>query len=145
MAEEAGESVERGIQLAVSPVLVSPYFLFKVERDDPSQPDQIRELNDFELATRLSYFLWSSMPDDTLFHLAEQGKLRIERAPRTSGPNDCRRKRWPSSRILLANGCNCATSRFANQIPINSQSSTKICDIHASGDRVVFRLDPSRG
>ena len=78
MAEESGDPIERGIQLAVSAVLVSPYFLFKVELDDPSQPDQIRELNDYELATRLSYFLWSSMPDDVLFDLAAKGKLHDE-------------------------------------------------------------------
>lgn len=78
LAEEGGEPIERGIQLAVGAVLVSPYFLFKVELDDPAQPDRVRELNDYELATRLSYFLWSSMPDDELLKLAAQGKLRDE-------------------------------------------------------------------
>jgi hypothetical protein len=56
-------------------VLVSPHFLFRIE-EDPKNPDEVRLLNDFELATRLSYFLWSSMPDEELFQLAEKGQLR---------------------------------------------------------------------
>ena len=47
-------------------VLVSPHFLFRIE-DDPKDPRRAsRTLNDFEFATRLSYFLWSTMPDDEL-------------------------------------------------------------------------------
>lgn len=58
-------------------VLLSPNFLFRIERDDAGSPgsDGIRALNSYELASRLSYFLWSSMPDDELFRLAEAGKL----------------------------------------------------------------------
>ena len=76
-AKKLGEPFERGIQLAVQAVLVSPHFLFKVEIDpNPNDPKSRRLLNDFELATRLSYFLWSSMPDETLFDLAAKGKLK---------------------------------------------------------------------
>lgn len=76
-AEGRGESFERGIQLAMEAVLVSPYFLFRVELDrEPNNPQAIHPIDDFELATRLSYFLWSSMPDDELFRLAAQNKLR---------------------------------------------------------------------
>jgi Protein of unknown function (DUF1592)/Protein of unknown function (DUF1588)/Protein of unknown function (DUF1585)/Protein of unknown function (DUF1587)/Protein of unknown function (DUF1595)/Planctomycete cytochrome C len=53
--------------------LLSPYFLFRVETDPPSG---IASINEFELASRLSYFLWSSMPDDELFDLAQRGELR---------------------------------------------------------------------
>jgi hypothetical protein len=56
-------------------VLVSPHFLYRIE-DDPKNPDDVRPLNDFEFATRLSYFLWSSMPDEELFALAAKGELR---------------------------------------------------------------------
>ena len=52
---------------------MSPHFLFRVE-DDPKNPNDVRTLNDFEFATRLCYFLWSSMPDEELFALAEQGR-----------------------------------------------------------------------
>ena len=76
LAMEQGDSFERGIQVAISAVLVSPHFLFRVEVDpEPDEPTKIRPLNDYELASRLSYFLWSSMPDDELFSLAERGVL----------------------------------------------------------------------
>jgi hypothetical protein len=75
-ALEEGETFERGIQIAVAAVLVSPHFLFRVEIDpEADNPKSIRELNDYELASRLSYFLWSSMPDDELFSLADRGVL----------------------------------------------------------------------
>ena len=71
-----GSSFERGMQIAVQAALVSPSFLFRIERDpDPNNPKARRPLNDYELATRLSYFLWSSMPDDRLLALAAARKL----------------------------------------------------------------------
>jgi hypothetical protein len=76
LAMQEGESFQGGIQVAVAAVLVSPHFLFRMEMDpDANDPPQIRTLNDYELATRLSYFLWSSLPDDELFALAAEGKL----------------------------------------------------------------------
>lgn len=76
-AEKNGDSFERGIQVAMEAVLISPHFLFRVETDqEPNNPKAIHPINQFELAVRLSYFLWSSMPDDDLFRLAAQGKLR---------------------------------------------------------------------
>lgn len=72
-------SFERGLQLALQAVLVSPNFLYKVEVDpDPNNPKSTRTLNPYELATRLSYFIWSSMPDDALLVAAESGKLATE-------------------------------------------------------------------
>jgi hypothetical protein len=77
MAKASGQSTEQGIQLALEAMLVSPGFLFRVERDpNPLDPEKSHRLSDPELATRLSYFLWSSMPDDELLKLAEVGKLR---------------------------------------------------------------------
>jgi mono/diheme cytochrome c family protein len=76
-AEKGGDSFERGIQIAVMAVLVSPHFLFRVEIDpEPNNPNAVHAVGEFELASRLSYFLWSSMPDEELFKLAEQGQLR---------------------------------------------------------------------
>ncbi|WP_168219277.1 DUF1592 domain-containing protein [Limnoglobus roseus] len=66
---------EDGLKLVVKAVLVSPHFLLRVERDRPNA-DSPYPVNDHELAVRLSYFLWSSMPDDELASLADQGKLR---------------------------------------------------------------------
>ena len=77
IARQRGESFERGIQLAVEATLVSPNFLFRVELDPkPNDPASKRLLNDFELATRLSYFLWSTMPDDELMALAAKAQLQ---------------------------------------------------------------------
>lgn len=79
LARETGAPGEyaEGLQLAVRAVLSSPSFLFRPEPDArPDDPTAKRPLNDYELATRLSYFLWSSMPDDTLLALAAQGKLK---------------------------------------------------------------------
>jgi hypothetical protein len=79
-ATARGQSVEQGLQLAVQAMLVSPNFLFRVERDpDPRDPALVHEVSPFELASRVSYFLWSSMPDDELLALAESGKLRDPR------------------------------------------------------------------
>lgn len=77
LAESQGDSFEKGIQLALKAVLVSPHFLFRVELDaEPDNPKAIHAIGNHELASRLSYFLWSSMPDDELFDQARQGTLR---------------------------------------------------------------------
>jgi len=77
MAKAEGQSVEQGIQLAIQAILVSPHFLFRIERDlDPNDPSKVHKISNIELASRLSYFLWTSMPDDELLSLAEAGKLR---------------------------------------------------------------------
>ena len=68
------ESHAEAVKLALKAVLVSPRFLFRVEsnRDAPNT----RALGDYDLANRLSYFLWASMPDDTLFQLAAGHRLK---------------------------------------------------------------------
>ncbi len=74
-----GRPFADSIGLTLQAVLVSPSFLFRVEEEpSPSEKDNIHTLNEYELATRLSYFLWSSMPDDELFALAARGRLRSE-------------------------------------------------------------------
>lgn len=74
-AATAGDSYERGLQAALTAILVSPSFLFRVESDPREEKAGSQALSDFELASRLSYFLWSSMPDDELFKLAARGQL----------------------------------------------------------------------
>ncbi len=77
LARKEGQSAEQGVQLAIQAMLVSPHFLFRIERDpDPRNPELVHEVSPFELASRISYFLWSSMPDDELLALAESGRLR---------------------------------------------------------------------
>ncbi|HEY3787281.1 MAG TPA: DUF1592 domain-containing protein, partial [Urbifossiella sp.] len=75
VAERQGEPFEKAIRLPMKAVLCSPNFLYRIE-DDPKDPNAVRTLNDFEFATRLSYFLWSSMPDEELFKHAAAGDLR---------------------------------------------------------------------
>lgn len=75
-AVQDGESFEFGMQIAVEAVLVSPPFLFRLETDErPDDPAFRRSVTDYELASRLSYFLWSSMPDDQLLDAAAAGRL----------------------------------------------------------------------
>ena len=65
------------MRAALYRVLVSPHFLFRVELDPPgAAPGTTYAIGEYELASRLSYFLWNSMPDDELFALAEKGQLR---------------------------------------------------------------------
>lgn len=72
----SGAGFDAGIQLALERLLISPDFLFRVERDPiDSDPGTIYALTDLEIASRLSYFLWSSGPDDELLALAERSRL----------------------------------------------------------------------
>jgi hypothetical protein len=92
-AQKDGDSFADGIDLALQAILVSPDFLFRIEQAPASQsaaashnatlvrsslamPATAHPISDYELASRLSYFLWSSMPDDELMHCAERGTLR---------------------------------------------------------------------
>ncbi len=75
LATDQGAPFEEGLQVALQALLVSPHFLFRIERD-PEPGESVRRIDDYELATRLSYFLWSSMPDDELLAAAGRGELR---------------------------------------------------------------------
>ncbi len=67
---------EAGIESALSAILVSPSFLFRIEQEPPdTAPHTAYRLPDLELASRLSFFLWSSIPDDELLDLATRGEL----------------------------------------------------------------------
>jgi len=70
-----GELWEAGIQLAMQAVLVSPKFLFRVELDDRPGSADAHAIDEYHLASRLSYFLWATMPDDELFALAAKKEL----------------------------------------------------------------------
>ncbi len=67
-----GGDYDAGVALGMRAILLSPNFMFRAEEH---RPGGIRRLNGYELASRLSYFLWSTMPDDELFDLAESGEL----------------------------------------------------------------------
>jgi hypothetical protein len=72
-ARDRGDTFYEALSLTAQAILVSPHFLYKVE--SPVGAGQQRRLNDDELATSLSYFLWSTMPDDELFHAAREHQL----------------------------------------------------------------------
>jgi hypothetical protein len=75
-AEGKGADFEASVRLMVKAALVSPHFLFRIEQDQAAKgSEQGYRVSDHELAVRLSYFLWSTMPDAELFTLAEQKKL----------------------------------------------------------------------
>lgn len=76
-ARLTGGSFDNGIQQAVMAILASPKFLYRVEMPPPdAKPGSIYRISDVELASRLSFFLWSQGPDDELLKLATEGKLR---------------------------------------------------------------------
>lgn len=73
-AEQGG--FETGIRMALQKILVSPEFIFRMEFDPPdAEPGGAYRISDLELASRLSFFLWSSIPDDELLDLAENDRL----------------------------------------------------------------------
>jgi mono/diheme cytochrome c family protein len=74
---ERGGAFDAGIRASLARVLVSPSFLYRIERDPATlKPGTARRVTDIELASRLSFFLWSSIPDDRLINLASTGQLR---------------------------------------------------------------------
>ena len=76
-ASRKNASFEEGIRLALQRILVSPYFLFRVESDPAGiASGAAYRVSDIELASRLSLFLWSTIPDDELLNVAQRGKLK---------------------------------------------------------------------
>jgi hypothetical protein len=75
-SRNSGDDYESAVKLALTATLVSPNFLYRsIANPKPHDPSFVYELNDYELASRLSYFLWSSMPDDRLLDLARAKQL----------------------------------------------------------------------
>ena len=74
-ATAAGRTWEAGLQHAIAATLCSPKFLFRLELDDRPNTPGPHPLDEYQLASRLSYFLWNSMPDDELFALAAKKQL----------------------------------------------------------------------
>jgi hypothetical protein len=75
--EGAKEGFEAGVQMALQRILAGPEFLLRVEQEPPNAVSgKPYPISDLELASRLSFFLWSSIPDDELISLAEKGRLK---------------------------------------------------------------------
>jgi len=100
-AGRAERDFDRGIQRALERVLVSPQFLFRIEQDPAgAAPGSVYRVGDFELASRLSFFLWSSIPDDELLDAAAAGTLR---KPEVLRHQVSRMLADPRSRTLVTN------------------------------------------
>lgn len=96
---------ESGIETALRALLVSPEFLFRVEQESPGlESGTVYAVNAIDLASRMSFFLWSSIPDDELLTLAEQGSLR-----------DPQILREQVNRMLADPRANALTTSFASQ------------------------------
>ena len=75
-ADADGRSFDESMDFVLQAVLISPSFLFRMEQEPQPNEGAVHTLDEYELASRLSYFLWSSMPDDELLALADKGQLR---------------------------------------------------------------------
>jgi hypothetical protein len=96
-----GSTFDAGVEAALVRILAAPRFVFRVERDPANvAPGTAYKLNDVELASRLSFFLWSSIPDDELLAVAEQGKLKD---PATLEAQARRMLADPKSQALIDN------------------------------------------
>ena len=94
-------SFELGIQEGLARLLVSPQFLFRIERDPVDvEAGGVYRISDLDLASRLSFFLWSSIPDNQLLDVAERGKLKD---PRTLGEQVRRMRADPRATALVNN------------------------------------------
>ncbi len=136
-AQDNGESALQGLELAVRGVLLSPNFLFRPELD--AQPDSpvVRRLGGYEMASRLSYFLWSSMPDEALFHAAESGALdepsglrqeatRLLNDPRSLGLVDDFGGQWLLFRALSEHQVDSSLGAFDDQIRADVGQETRL-------------------
>lgn len=125
---DAKFSFEQAMRVGLKSVLASPKFLFLHEKPG--------KLDDFALASRLSYFLWSTMPDEELLTLAEQGKLSRPDVLRQQVKHFSRiRKRRSSSRTSSGNGLACATSTSRSPATSSIRSSTTCSRCRWSGRR----------
>ena len=116
MVQKDGESFEEGLCLAIQRMLISPHFLLRVEKGP--------QLTQHDLATRLSYFLWSSMPDEELLRCADEGRLRQPEVLEAQVPDAQRRQgplRW--WRTSAGNGFGHAHSNRTHPTARSSRNS----------------------
>jgi hypothetical protein len=101
LARRHGDSLEEGLVLALEAMLVSPSFLFRIEKGmAAAEPGAAHPISEHELASRVSYFLWSSMPDDEMLGCADRGILK---QPGVLAAQDKRMLKDPKSRALAEN------------------------------------------
>ena len=139
MVQKDGDSFEEGLCLAIQQMLISPHFLFRVEKA-PTDSAQ------HELATRLSYFLWSSMPDDELSRCADAGKAAAAGGAGSPGAADAQGPEGPRPgrelrRAMAAN----AGPRIAHARPHQVPGVHRLhAHVDEEGDGPVLRAHPAR-
>ena len=103
-ARRENASFEDGIERALNRLLISPEFLYRIEADPDVNTGDVYQISELSLASRLSFFLWSSIPDEELLNLAEEGRL--------SNPAELERQ---VHRMLLDPRSRTITENFAGQ------------------------------
>ena len=132
---------ETGIQRALQAILASPKFVFRVERDPANAaPGAVYRISDLELASRLSFFLWSSIPDDELLDGRGRGPAARPGGARAAGAPDAGRPAGAGARSTTspASGCSCATSRASSRTPTSSPTSTTTCGRRSARETELF-------
>ncbi len=134
---QKGSTFEEGIGRAMMAVLGSPRFLFRIEEPAPWRPPEVHpHIDEYALASRLSYFLWSTMPDDELFALAGRGALRTNLAAQVE-----RMLADPKSETFVRNFVGqWLQARDIEFVPINAQAVLGLPRVRG-GPRVEFGLD----
>jgi len=110
-AVQRGETWESGLRMALISIFSSPKFIFRMEPDEQPENPEAHAVNEFQLASRLSYFLWATCPDDELLALAQKGQLtanleaqvkRMLKDPRAETLTDNFAMQWLQLRRLAA-------------------------------------------
>ena len=126
---------DTGIQVALQRMLSDPKFIFRVEHDPPgAAPGTIHRISHLELASRLSFFLWSSIPDDELLNLASRARLRRPGGARAAGAPDAGRPaRAGAGQQLRGAVAVCPEpARARTRIAWSSRTSTTTCGSRSS-------------
>lgn len=100
LAQSMDDTWEQGVALALETILTSPHFMYRVEYDPNPRSSQIGLISGYELASRLSYFIWSTMPDEELFRAAQNGTLHD---PAVLDQQVARMLRSPRAEALIEN------------------------------------------
>ena len=147
-----GGSFEDGLKMSLTAMLVTSRFLFRgAAHPDPDNPDSVQLVSETTLASRLSYFLWSSMPDDTLLELAEQGGLRAQldeqvlrmlRDPKASALTDNFAGQWLQFRDMdLITPDPEIFPTFSDPLRRAMKEETRLCFQHiVKNDRSILEL-----
>jgi uncharacterized protein DUF1592/uncharacterized protein DUF1588/uncharacterized protein DUF1595/uncharacterized protein DUF1587/uncharacterized protein DUF1585 len=97
----SGGAFDQGIEMALARILASPQFVYRIEEEPPNlKPGAVYRITDIDLASRLSFFLWSTSPDDELIKLASQGRLKD---PKVLEQQTLRMLRDPRAEALAVN------------------------------------------